>query len=168
MSYNDYNNGRLGVGGDRSSPDYQQGQAERERRQEQERQRNTPATPPSGSSGSSLQVGSQRESPLAGPPFVAPETMRTMAKSGASLFVVVCVVYLLFQGTWTWTSLAVYTAMSAVAGAAAGAVFYLVLKLLAFLLKVAGVLLAIGVALHLLNVINLPTVLGRLSASLGL
>jgi hypothetical protein len=166
MSYNDYNNGRLGVGGDRSSPDYQQGQAERERRQERDRQINTAAPSPPGPSGSSFQV--QRESQLAGSPFVAPETMRTMAKSGASLFAVVCVVYLLFHGTWTWTSLAVYTAMSAVAGAAAGAAFYFALKLLAFLLKVAGVLLAIGVALHLFNIINLPTVLGRLSASLGL
>lgn len=171
MSYDDYNSGRVGVGGNRNSPDYQQGLAERERRQEQDRQRNTPVPPapvlPGAPPSSFPGVGS-RTSPTVGSTYVAPETMLTMAKSGASLFAVVCVGYLLFQGTWTWVSLAVYTGISALAGGAAGAALYVALKLLVIALKVAGVLLAIGVVLHLMHFINLPAVLGRISASVGL
>jgi hypothetical protein len=171
MSYNDYNNGRLGVGGNKSSPDYQQGHAEAERRREAERQRNMPAPSPApviGTPGLSYPTGGASGAQDVGPSYVETQTLRTMAKSGASLFAVACVVFMLYQGTWTWVSLAVYTALSAVAGAIAGAALYIALKLLVIALKVAGMLLAIGIGLHLFGVINLPAVLSRLSAYVGL
>ncbi|MEJ8851416.1 hypothetical protein [Variovorax rhizosphaerae] len=97
-----------------------------------------------------------------------PETLATSAKSGAGLFAVLCVGYMLLHGGCSLGTLAVYAGVAAVAGALAGAALYIALKVLAVALKVGGILLAIGIVLHWLGVINMWPLVARLRHVAGL
>ncbi|WP_213953742.1 hypothetical protein [Variovorax sp. dw_954] len=172
MSYQDMNNGRLGVGGNKSSIDYQEGVAARDRQREQAQRETAHASRPYSSGTTDTYRPGTWHAPGAsaggGPTLVQPETLATSAKSGAGLFAVLCVGYMLLQGGWTLGSLAVYAGVGAVAGALAGAALYIALKVLAVAAKVAGALLVIGIVLHWLGVINLWPMLAKARHLLGL
>lgn len=153
MSWEDMNNGRLGIGRNRDSLDWQDGNAQRERRLEAERQRNTPAPPPPpviGIPHGPTYPGRAAESPSA-PEYTEPTTMRSLAKAGAGLFAIGCVLSGLANGTWTWMMLAVYTGMSAVAGAIAGAALYIAVRVAVFALRRSSRFSSSGCSSHTLE-----------------
>jgi len=173
MSYEDMNNGRLGVGGNKSSVDYQEGVAVRERQRAQEQRDAAHAARTYSSGATTTSSPGHWHAPGAGTrgggsTIVQPETLATSAKSGAGLFAVICVGYMLLHGGWTLGTLAVYAGVAALAGALAGAALYIALKVLAIALKAGGILLGIGIVLHWLGVINLWPILARLRHAVGL
>lgn len=90
-------------------------------------------------------------------------TLSSFAKGGAIFLAVLFGGYALLQvqgHSWNWPQLGAGLAVAAVAGAVAGATFYIALKLLALALKAAFVLLGIGIVLHLLGTLNLFEALG--------
>ena len=98
----------------------------------------------------------------------APLTLAAMSKGGAWLAGGLAAVVLWVYSGMNLGQGVVYAAAAAVAGALAGAALYVALRVLAVVLRVAAGVLAIGVVLHLLGVLNLFQVLGRWGRALGL
>lgn len=172
MSHDDYEKGRSGIGSG-TGMDYLKGVNERER----ERAAAKPPAPPEPASypppdqwhSSNASDTGQLPGPGRNYAPPAPETLKSMAKSGAGLMLILFVGYtLLYDGTWTWAKMIAGAAVAGALGAIAGAALYVAIRLLMILLRVAGVLLLIGVALHLLGVLDLVAVLGRIWRGLGL
>lgn len=98
----------------------------------------------------------------------APLTMAALSKGGAWLAGGLAAVVLWVYSGMNLGQGVVYAAAAAVVGALAGAALYVALRVLAVVLRVAAGVLAIGVVLHLLGVLNLFQVLGRWGRALGL
>ena len=157
----DFRKGLLGTGGG-SGTDYLNGVAERERREREYLRRSstsnapapapagTPSAPPSPGgplrdSGSSGSAGSE-----------VPETLTTMAQSGAGLFAALFIGYTLLQDDgWSCARMIGGAIGASLVGAIGGAALYIALKVLKFALKVVFGLLVVGIGLHLLGVFNI-------------
>lgn len=94
-------------------------------------------------------------------------SLTSAAKSGAGLLLLLFGLYVVLgQNAWTTAQILGGAGVTVLLGAAAGAVVYIAVKLLVLALKVAGVLLVIGIGLHLLGTIDLFRILNRIAASL--
>lgn len=91
------------------------------------------------------------------------KTLTDFAKTGAVLCGLLFAGFALVQTqAWSWLQIGAGAALAAVAGAVAGAVLYIALKLLAIAVKVMLILLGVGIVLHFLGVLNLFHVLGAM------
>jgi hypothetical protein len=168
-----YRRGLTGLpSGDRGT-DYMNGVAEREKREQARRDANTPVrnpapTPYTGPIFTDSPGQTRGRQFSSGPATPLPETLTAMAKSGASLFVVLFVGYTLLQDYWTWPGMLGGSVAYAVAGAIAGAALFIALKVLRIAVKIAFYLLIAGFVLHLLGVLDMWAVLARIGHAVGL
>lgn len=170
MSQEDYQKGLSGIGSG-SGMDYLKGVNEREREREAARPKPPlePTTYVAPYEPTSPGAGAQPHRPASPPSRPMPETMQSMAKSGAGLLLVLFVGYtLLIGGAWTWPWMIGGGVAASALGAVAGAALYVAIRLLMILLRIAGMLLAVGIVLHLFGVLDLVAVLSRIGRALGL
>jgi hypothetical protein len=94
-------------------------------------------------------------------------SLTSAAKSGAGLLLLLFGLYVVLgQNAWTPAQILGGAGITLLVGAVAGAAVYIAVKLLVLALQVAGVLLVIGIGLHLLGTIDLFRILNRIAASL--
>lgn len=85
------------------------------------------------------------------------------AKTGAVCLAVVLGLYVLMApAAWTWPHMALGALAAAAVGTVAGAALFIVVQMLVMALKLAVVLLVVGVVLHLLGALDLFGVLAHL------
>ena len=97
-----------------------------------------------------------------------PETLGSMARGGAGLGAALFIGYLLLNSSaWSWPQVVAMGAGGAVAGLVGGALLFVALEVCKIALKVLSFLFVVGIALHLLGVINFLAVLSKAGRVIG-